>query len=132
MVARARELNPPEMHFVQGSMLEIGVADKRLAGIVSFYAVIHVERGLVPVVLQEFYRVLKKDGTVLVAVHGGEGESRFEEAFGVKVPYTATLFNADELRGYFEDAGFEKVEVMEREPLDFEMQTKRIYVFATK
>src|SRR5207237_994704 len=43
MVERARALNP-DITFTQGDMLELDAADGAFAGLVSFYAVIHLRR----------------------------------------------------------------------------------------
>src|SRR5437763_10083141 len=43
MVARARELNP-DVEFAQGDMCALALADGALAGIVCFYAIIHLAR----------------------------------------------------------------------------------------
>ena len=72
MVTQAR-LHYPTMPVGQGDMAALGLLDGSLAGIVCFYALIHIPRAQVPDVLHELHRVLTVGGALLVAVHGGEG-----------------------------------------------------------
>lgn len=131
MVACARRRNP-ELSFTQGTMLALPVEDGTLAGIVSFYAIIHLTRTEARDALREFRRALALGGHLLLAFHGGEGEIHTEEWFGQPVDVRATLFTGDELARYAADAGFTLVELLERPPYDFEHQTPRVYLLARK
>jgi SAM-dependent methyltransferase len=131
MVAIAARLNP-EMSFAQGTMLALPVADAALAGIVCFYAIIHLTRDEAGRALREFYRALQPGGHLLLAFHGGEGEVHAENWFGQSVSVTATLFEGEEMARYAEAAGFSIVKLLERPPYEFEHQTRRVYVLARK
>lgn len=131
MVAIARRLNP-EMTFTQGTMLALPVAGGALAGIVSFYAIIHLTREEASQALREFYRALQPGGYLLLAFHGGEGEVHAENWFDRGVSVTATLFGGEEMAGYARTAGFGVLEVQERPPYEFEHQTRRVYLLARK
>ncbi|GEM_PF-2129870 len=61
MVAVARRLNP-DMAFTQGTMLALPVGDGALAGIVAFYAIIHLTRAEAQDALREFHRALRPGG----------------------------------------------------------------------
>jgi SAM-dependent methyltransferase len=105
MVEVARRLNPGIL-FDQADMLNLGLPDSSLAGIVAFYSMIHLARPAIVQALIEMGRVLLPSGLALVSVHGGEAE-----------------LHADEFLGH---------EVLSREPYDFEFQSRRVYISAAK
>lgn len=131
MVAIASRLNP-KMTFTRGTMLALPVADGVLAGIVSFYAIIHLSRDEAGQALHEFQRALQPGGYLLLAFHGGDDEVRSENWFGQGVNVWATLFGGDEMAGYARAAGFAMIDLLERPPYDFEHQTQRVYLLARK
>ena len=131
MVECARRLNSG-IPFTQGTMLALPVEDATLAGIVSFYAIIHLARVEAQEALREFYRALAPGGYLLLAFHGGEGEIHIDEWFGKRVDVTAALFGGDEMAQYAQGAGFAVVELLERAPYEFEHQTQRVYLLARK
>jgi len=131
MVKSARRLNP-NISFEQGNMLQLAVPDASLAGIISFYAVIHLQREDVTCALKQMYRALQADGRLLVSFHGGQGEIHRDEWYDKQVSIGVTLFENDEMSSYLEAAGFEIERIAEREPYDFEYPTRRVYAFARK
>ncbi len=131
MITCARQLNP-DMPFRQGSMLALDLPVDSLAGIVCFYAVIHLRRHEAVAALREFWRVVQPGGSILLAFHGGEGEIHSTEMMGEPVDVTVTLFEGDEMARYAHDAGFIDVDVQERPPYDFEYQSRRVYLTACK
>ena len=79
----------------------LGLPDRTTAGILAWYSLIHLEPARMPVVLHEFRRCLRDDGTLLV----GFFESDRLEPF----PHTVTpawSWPVDELTRRLEDAGF--------------------------
>src|SRR6266704_443594 len=56
MVKTARRLNP-DIPFAQGNMLALNAPDESFAGVVSFYAIIHLRREDVTRALKEMNRV---------------------------------------------------------------------------
>jgi SAM-dependent methyltransferase len=131
MVAIARRLNP-EIPFHVADMRELPAADSSVGGIAAFYSVIHIPRKDVPAVLLEFRRVLILSGRLLVAVHGGSGNITTQDFMGKQAPFEATLFDKDELVDLITSAGFEVTTATIRAPYDFESQTPRLYVAATR
>jgi SAM-dependent methyltransferase len=99
MIACARQLNPG-MPSRQGSMLTLDTLAGSLAGIVCFYAIIHLRRHEAVSSLREFRRTLQPGGPVLLAFHGGAGELHSTEMLGEPLDVTATLFECDEMAGY--------------------------------
>lgn len=131
MVNWAQRLNP-DISFEQGNMLELNLPDSSLAAIVSFYAIIHIERDKVTRALQEMNRVLQPGGSLLISFHGGEGVLHRDDWYNKPISIDVTLFGTDEMSGYLESAGFEDVNIVEREPYEFEYATTRVYASAKK
>jgi SAM-dependent methyltransferase len=129
MVAEARR-RFPALTFSQGDMTSLDRVDVSLAGIVCFYALIHIPRSRVPTVLREMRRVLVDGGPLLLSVHGGEDTLHATEMVGRPADLDATLFALPELTGLVQDAGFEIVEAHERAPYEGEHPTPRLYVWA--
>ncbi|HEY1330899.1 MAG TPA: class I SAM-dependent methyltransferase [Actinomycetota bacterium] len=118
--------------FVQGTMVALPVRDRSLAGIVAFYSVIHLPRTSVSQALAEMRRALRPEGHTLIAVHGGEGTATADDWFGHPVSVAATLFADDELPALAEAAGLRVDESIERDPYEFESQTRRLYLLASR
>jgi SAM-dependent methyltransferase len=131
MVNVAGRLNP-DIPFAQGDMLALNFADDSVAAFVLFYSIIHIKRADVVRVFQELRRVLISGGSVFVAFHRGDGELHRDEWFGQTVSIDFRLFQPAEMAGYLERAGFEDVITVEREPYEFEYQTTRVYMSASK
>jgi SAM-dependent methyltransferase len=130
MVAVASNLNP-DIPFSQGDMLALNLPDNSLAGIVLFYSIIHIERADVTRALREMGRLLEPRGELLMAFHAGEGELHRDEWFGQPVSIDFRLFEATEMAGYLQAAGFENIETITREPYEFEYPTTRVYISAS-
>ena len=131
MVRWARHLNS-DISFEQGNMLALDVPDASLAGIVCFYAIIHLKREDVTRALKQMHRALRPDGRLLLSFHGGQGELHRDEWYDQPISIDVTLFEKEEMAGYLEAAGFEVERVVEREPYEFEYPTRRVYIFGRK
>jgi len=131
MVGVAGRLNP-DISFAEGNMLRLGFADDSLAGVVSFYAIIHLARDEVTTALKEMLRVVKPGGALLISFHGGEGELHRDEWYGEAVSIDVTLMTSAEMLRYLLAAGFKDATIRQREPYEFEYPTQRMYVLARK
>jgi SAM-dependent methyltransferase len=131
MVDAARSANA-DISFARGDMLGLNFPDNSLSGIVSFYAIIHLQRSEVTRALKEMFRVLEPAGRLLVSFHGGEGELHRDEWYGEPVSIDVTLMTHEEMLEYLRVAGFSDARVIEREPYEFEYPTRRMYALATK
>jgi SAM-dependent methyltransferase len=129
MVAHAR-VSYPHLSFSQGDMTALPQPDGSFAGIVCFYALIHVPRARVPAALNEMARVIVPGGVLLVAVHGGTGTLHADEMVGQPANLDATLFSLSELGDLVRAAGFAVVEAHERAPYPEEHPTPRLYLWA--
>jgi SAM-dependent methyltransferase len=106
MIALARR-DHPDLRFEVGTMTQLDLADGSLAGIVAFWSVIHVPDEAVPGVFEEFRRVLRPEGLVLVGFHVGD------ETRHTSTGYTGLPVNVDSHRRrpstithWLRDAGF--------------------------
>jgi ubiquinone/menaquinone biosynthesis C-methylase UbiE len=133
MIEQARELNP-EIAFQVGDMLALGdVADASYAGIAAFYAIVNVPRASLHQALGELFRVLSKNGVLLLAFHIGREIKHLDEWWGKEVSIDFFFFETEEVKGYLQAAGFELQEVIERDPYtDVEYPSRRAYIFAKK
>src|SRR5438874_12115511 len=126
MIKFAAQLNP-DITFAHGDMLALELPSASLAGVVCFYTIIHLKRADATRALMELHRVLKPGGKLLLSFHGGAGELRREEWYDMPVSIDVTLFEPDEMAGYFEAAGFEVERMVECAPYEFEYRTRRVY-----
>ena len=106
--------------------------DASLAGIVAFYSVIHLPRAQIPRALAEFRRVLAPGGSLLLAMHGGAGQTGSAEWLGHQVPVRATLVSMDELTALADAAGLRVTQWHAREPYPGEFPSRRLYLGATR
>ena len=88
-------------------MTDLDLADDSVAGIVAFWSVIHVPDHAVPGVFDQFRRVLRPQGLLLVGFHVGDETRHTSEG------YTGRPINVDSHRrrpgtmsGWLRDAGF--------------------------
>ncbi|MGW2252403.1 class I SAM-dependent methyltransferase [Kitasatospora sp. NPDC001660] len=112
LVGIARETYPG-LRFDVGSMDALDTADGGLAGVVSWYSLIHTPPVDVPSYLAEFRRVLAVGGHALLGFFEAEGEP--VAPFDHKVT-TAYRWPIDEMAALAGAAGFAEVGRMLREP----------------
>lgn len=131
MVALAQRLNP-ELRFAVGDMRGLAFPSGTFTGVVSFYAVIHLNRAEVVKAFRELHRVLKPGGRLLASFHIGEGETHLTNWFDKPVSLSFTFFQPAEVVAYLVEAGFSVVKASVRPPYPFEVQTERGYILAER
>ena len=106
MIAIARH-DYPGLRFEVGTMTDLDLADDSVVGIVAFWSVIHVPDNAVPGVFEQFRRVLRPQGLLLVGFHVGDQTEHTSEG------YTGRPINIDsyhrppsKITGWLRDAGF--------------------------
>lgn len=92
MVEQARRLNPG-IELLQGDMASLDVDDGMWGGIVAFYSIIHIPRTDVISVLQEFRRVLRPNGLLLLSFHQGQEIIHMDEWWEKKYRSISFSFN---------------------------------------
>ena len=133
MVNTAQKLNP-DISFQTGDMRALSqIPDNTFGGIAAFYCILHVPHGEVMGALQELKRILRPNGVLLLTFHIGSEIRHVEELWGEAVTLDFIFFEREEMKGYLQSAGFQLVEVIERDPYpEVEVQTRRAYIFAAK
>ena len=106
MIAIARR-DYPGLRFEVGTMTDLDLADDLLVGLIAFWSVIHVPDYAIPGVFEQFRRVLRPQGLLLVGFHVGDETRHTSEG------YTGRPVNVDSHRrrpstmtGWLRDAGF--------------------------
>ncbi|MDT7790343.1 MAG: hypothetical protein QOF58_8762 [Pseudonocardiales bacterium] len=116
MIALARQAHPG-LRFDEGSMTALDVEDAALGGILAFYSVIHTPPQRLTEVFDEFARVLKPGGHVLLGFFAGD------EAWPREFDHKVTLayrWSPDALAAVAGQSGFTEVARLCREPIEGE------------
>jgi SAM-dependent methyltransferase len=72
----------PGLRFETGSMTDLRLADASVAGLLSFWSLVHTPDDEFPAIFAHFRRVLRPGGPLLVAFHAGEGSRLKTEGYG--------------------------------------------------
>ena len=107
-VERARQ-RFPRVPFTEGNLEDLQLPDGSVAGILSWYSIIHADPADVGKILREFARCLKPGGYLVTGFFAGPRL----EAFDHQV-VAAYRWPVHELSGELEDAGFSVSEVQAR------------------
>jgi SAM-dependent methyltransferase len=130
MVEVARSLHPG-LDFRVDDMTRLQLADASLAGIVSFYSIVHFEPSELGAVFQQMRRVLAPGGLALVAFHVGEQVVHLDELFGSPVSLDFRFHVPDKVVEALQRAHLPVIEHTEREPYEsVEYQSRRCYLLA--
>lgn len=133
MLEQARRLNP-DLEFREGNMLALDMPDGSLAGITAFYAIVNLPADLRPQAFREMARVLQPGGQLLLTFHIGGEVLGVRELWGRPITMDFYLLDRPTIEGELRSAGFEIVEVLERDPYPppIEHQSRRAYVLARR
>ena len=132
MLYQARLIHP-NICFKKGNILELNFKNNSIAGIVSFYAIIHFTKEKVLKAISEIFRVLKPNGIVLLTHHLGDKSIHLDEFLGKRVNLDFMLFTSDFITNCLIECGFHNIEQIEREPYpSVEYESRRAYTFAIK
>ena len=128
----ARMLHP-DIHFRKGNILELEFTNDSIAGAIAFYTMVHFSEAQVRRACREVFRVLQPGGVLLLAYHIGEKTIYVEEFLGKKVAIDFMFFTTDFISHSLQKSGFNRIEIIEREPYPrVEYESRRAYVFAIK
>ena len=131
-VERAKAIHP-EIHFRKGNILDLEFDDGSIAGVVAFYAIVHFTEEQVEMAFREAFRVMQPGGLFLFTYHIGEETIHLDEYLGKTIDIDFMFFTTDFITTCIKQSGFEKIEIIEREPYpEVEYESRRAYVFARK
>jgi len=122
----------PDMKFIEMDMINLELDDNSIDGIIAYYSIIHVPKKYISKVFQEFHRVLKVGGKLLVVVKEGVQEGFQEELLGFKTKIYFTFFKREEIIGYYVENNFKILFDQKRDPYEDEISIPRIYVIGEK
>ncbi len=95
--------NTPKAEFKIMTMYDLKFPAKTFDTIVSFFAILHLEKSKVPKVFKSFHKILKDKGYLLFSVNKGKEEGYFE-FFGKKVFFSA--YTKKEIEEILRKTGF--------------------------
>lgn len=72
----------PGLRFETGSMTDLRLVDASVAGLLSFWSLVHTPDDELPAIFARFRRVLRPGGPLLVGFHAGEGSRLKTEGYG--------------------------------------------------
>jgi SAM-dependent methyltransferase len=130
-VEMARQHNP-QMRFECEDIGNMSFEDGSFDGILSYYSIIDTPKRYVYRIFDEFRRVLKPNGFLLVAVKAGTTEGYIHDLLGIKTEIFFAQFTEDEIITYFTQAGFILEFIEQRNPYDFEISNERIFAIGKK
>ncbi|WP_433334929.1 class I SAM-dependent methyltransferase [Spirillospora sp. CA-294931] len=115
MIELARQAYP-DLRFDEGSMLALDIADGTLGGVLSWYSIIHTPPADLPLIFEEFARVLAPGGHVLLGFFATDDDSHpSAEPFDHKVSLAYRL-PVDRVAELASEAGLTEVARMRRGP----------------
>ena len=106
MIAIARS-DFPHLRFDVGTMTDLDLPDDSVTGIVAFWSLIHVPDHAVPGVFEEFRRVLRPAGPLLVGFHVGDETRRTSRGYtGLPIHVDSHRRPPSKVGAWLREAGF--------------------------
>jgi SAM-dependent methyltransferase len=131
MVAVARRVCPG-VRFEVGSMTALDLKDESLAGALAWYSTVHTPPEELPVVFEEFHRVLAPGGQLLMAFKVGDECVHLSHAYGRDLDLDVYRFPPERVAELLGEAGFVEVARLVREAEGDTEATPQAYLLARK
>jgi ubiquinone/menaquinone biosynthesis C-methylase UbiE len=133
MIAVAQRLNP-HIRFIEGELGALPLADRSLAGLIAYYAIVNTPFAALPAMFSEMARVLRPGGLLLISFHIGDERKHITELFGVNVCLDFFFFDSNAIVTLLESSGFAIDATLVRAPYapEVEYQSKRAYIIARR
>ena len=123
----------PDLPFRVADMFALPYATGSLAGIVAFYAIVHLRSDELAAPFAEFHRVLAPGGLVAIAFHRGEEAVHVDELFGVATSLDFYFHRAEAVADALGAAGFTVEARLDRSPYPgAEHPSERTYFLARR
>lgn len=130
MIAVAQAAHPG-VEFRQGNILALPLADASLAAIVAFYAVVHLRPNEMDRAFQEFRRVLRPDGLLLLSFHIGTDRIHRDEWWDQPVELDFYFYDPLAIEAALVHSGFTVEMSLQRRPYEpYEFPSQRAYILA--
>jgi SAM-dependent methyltransferase len=133
MVAVARERHPA-LSFEVGDLRRLAAGGPRYAGIVAFYAIVHLQPAELATAFGQMHGALQAGGLLALGFHIGDEVRHVDELWGVRAALDFVFFDPDAVCRALAEAGFVVERRHEREPYPapVEAQTRRCYLVARR
>lgn len=123
----------PGLELRVGDMNRLDLPDASLAGIVAFYAIVHLRPAELGTVFQEVHRVLMPGGLALISFHVGDEVVHVDDLFGSPVSLDFRFHVPSAVIEALRCARLAVIEHVEREPYEgVEYPSRRCYLLARK
>ena len=97
----------PDLRFEVGTMTDLDLANNSVVGIIAFWSVIHVPDHAIPGVFEQFRRVLRPQGLLLVGFHVGDETTHTTEGYTCRpINVASHRRRPSTMTGWLRDAGF--------------------------
>lgn len=132
MIAEAKT-RYPQGNFKQMDMTKINYSDDTFDGIMANYSLFHIPTEQLPQVLENFSRVLKPNGKLLLILQEGNGEMMVEEPYRPGIYVYTNYFSIESISSLLTKYNFD-IEAIEREetPNEHELGSGKLVVFTKK
>ncbi len=104
-------LRVPQAIFYKQDFRSLRFSKQSFDGIWACASLLHLKRHEVPMVLNNFFQLLKSGGILFIMVKEGSGEADVAEELSFHLSRHFTYFQKKELKNILKDAGFEVVEL---------------------
>ncbi len=121
----------PQGKYIKADMTEIPCGDVLFDGILANCSLIHVPSELIGKALDEFKRVLKPTGKLLLILLEGEGEEMVEEPYRPGTFVYTKFYTAEEIEKLLIDHGFKVDEInKQKTESEGELGSGKLIIFA--
>lgn len=130
MIAEATACHPG-IAFREADMFALPYADGALAGVIAFYAIVHLRADELAAPCRELHRVLAPGGLAALAFHAGTDTVHVDELFGCATSLDFMFHRPEAVTAALVDAGFTLEARLDRAPYPgAEHPTQRTYLLA--
>jgi SAM-dependent methyltransferase len=121
----------PGLDFRVGDMNRLDLDDASLAGVVSFYSIVHFSPAELGAIFQEMRRALMPGGLALISFHIGDEVVHVDDLFGAPVSLDFRFHVPGAVVEALRSAKLPVIEHVEREPYEgAEYPSRRCYLLA--
>ncbi len=103
-------LRVPQAIFYKQDFRSLRFSKQSFDGIWACASLLHLKRHEVPIVLNNFFQLLKSGGILFIMVKEGSGEADVAEELSFHLSRHFTYFQKEEVKHMVKDAGFEVIE----------------------
>lgn len=130
-IQRARRLFP-QMHLHVMDMMQTEFEDSFFDGLVSFYSIYHIPQKYLPAIFDEYSRIIKPGGRLLLVTHKGRFTRTLRELWGFQdLALYASFHLEGQVRRLLENSGF-MIQRLEARDTVYPFPKQRIIALAEK